>query len=863
MRGEERLSIRRWAQLALCAAVVTYGIVGFPTPNDPHQRQAAAIDLSDENGCFIVCPGGSTTITYSDGSTGTITHDAETGEVTTEGIKSGPGNQVTQVAQQNPETQETTTHEYSYDSNGKYSGSTTTTTSREQTPEEKKQNSWASSSHNRLEGDYGVTTPNSGEDTSAATLDKLLEDLPNTRGFSTDRAQTALEEIKRNLRAGQTYLSRDQMAKVLCAGMSGCTATTPTAIKRHLEQHGVTFGRGEKAGCTDPLGSGSCYDGPSTLSNDQTVTFLDRALKHQPGYNPPVTVYSPPSGPGPGPSCQNGFTVIAEHIDSANGDDGCRPPNCPFGRRSDGWCEIPASDDPPVVYVASTGPVAEDDGSASFSVVLSHPYTADVAVDASTSDGTATAGSDYIAVTAQTVTVAAGKRSVSVPVTIIDDTDEEPDETFMLSLSNPTNSATLSPSPQAEATITANDQPRRVQNLQASCERQRGSRFYEMDLSWEEPPGHDDIYQYRVSVIENAITRVSYYTSRTTHSATPELRTSTQNYRLEVTPVTRSKTVDGDPASVELYCGAPQTITFDRPAVTVAEGSSVNLTITVDPSYRWLEIPLVSEPQGATVRSDYSFPTTACPSGSERRCTTSELWHGKAVTFTARQDTDADNEEVVISFGDIPGIIGGANLRVTVTITDDDGCSGTEHYHDSDPAASEPYCHSNDHMDPLLRLCDADTAQSWREHSGGGHIDRVTAACPAPTTTASLTGPAGLRLSLEISVAGASTADSREFRVYTTNNGCNPADPASGGTCAVPGTHYHAALKQADCSTDVTTLTFTSSAAQTVYLCTLIDAGHGREDRLLDVVVQDTHVLRGHIHSTHPAVIEPPLRGTQ
>ena len=201
----------------------------------------------------------------------------------------------------------------------------------------------------------------------------------------------------------------------------------------------------------------------------------------------------------------------------------------------------------------------------------------------------------------------------------------------------------------------------------------------------------------------------------------------------------------------------------------------------------------------------------------------------------------------------INGLALGAPTSVAVDIVDDD-CAAGAHFHGADPAATGPYCHSNDHL--LRPMCDATAAQTWQEHSAGAHVDRVVAPCPLPTVTASLTGPAGLRLSLEISVT-ADAANPREFRVYTTNGGCAP----SAADCAVPATHYHAALKQADCATDAGTLTFTSSAAQTVYLCTLIDVDHGFGTRLLDVVVQD--IQHGHVYVTEQAEVEPPMRGTQ
>ena len=42
MADRQRSSVRRWAQLALGAAIVMYGIVGFPTPQDTAPNEAAA-----------------------------------------------------------------------------------------------------------------------------------------------------------------------------------------------------------------------------------------------------------------------------------------------------------------------------------------------------------------------------------------------------------------------------------------------------------------------------------------------------------------------------------------------------------------------------------------------------------------------------------------------------------------------------------------------------------------------------------------------------------------------------------------------------------------------------------------------------
>jgi hypothetical protein len=72
-----------------------------------------------------------------------------------------------------------------------------------------------------------------------------------------------------------------------------------------------------------------------------------------------------------------------------------------------------------------------------FTVSLSQAATSTVTYDIATSDGTATAGSDYAAVTSTPQSIPAGQTSKTFSVTINGDTTVEPDETFYLNLSNP------------------------------------------------------------------------------------------------------------------------------------------------------------------------------------------------------------------------------------------------------------------------------------------------------------------------------------------------------------------------------------------------------------------------------------------
>ena len=92
----------------------------------------------------------------------------------------------------------------------------------------------------------------------------------------------------------------------------------------------------------------------------------------------------------------------------------------------------------PTLSVLDTA-VNEDDGSVGFLVTLSPAATGTVTVDYTTQDdGTAVAGTDYIA-TSGTLTFAPGEREKKTAlVPIVDDDEEDSGETFRLVLSNPT-----------------------------------------------------------------------------------------------------------------------------------------------------------------------------------------------------------------------------------------------------------------------------------------------------------------------------------------------------------------------------------------------------------------------------------------
>ena len=99
--------------------------------------------------------------------------------------------------------------------------------------------------------------------------------------------------------------------------------------------------------------------------------------------------------------------------------------------------------------------VAENAGTAIFTVTLSLQAADDVTVNYATSNGTATAGSDYTA-TSGTLTIAAGETTGTISVPILEDSLVEPAETFNLTLSSASANAIID-DPQGVCTISIDD----------------------------------------------------------------------------------------------------------------------------------------------------------------------------------------------------------------------------------------------------------------------------------------------------------------------------------------------------------------------------------------------------------------------
>ncbi|MDE2732240.1 MAG: hypothetical protein OXI38_12685, partial [Bacteroidota bacterium] len=94
-------------------------------------------------------------------------------------------------------------------------------------------------------------------------------------------------------------------------------------------------------------------------------------------------------------------------------------------------------DSTPMLAVADAHVYEMPDAQLKFEVTLGRAVSGTVMVDYATSDGTAVAGQDYIAVSG-TLTFAPGERLKSISVTVLDDVIDEGEETLVLLLANAT-----------------------------------------------------------------------------------------------------------------------------------------------------------------------------------------------------------------------------------------------------------------------------------------------------------------------------------------------------------------------------------------------------------------------------------------
>jgi len=245
-----------------------------------------------------------------------------------------------------------------------------------------------------------------------------------------------------------TYLTSEGQTTIDLMGIDG---PNPQYVGDTLSP--TTVQRGETVTFTlDVLNTGNW---PITLTTSSTFTFTDGT------YTFTATLAAPTAIPTDTQRSLT-FTVAIVNPGFAVGD--YDPTLYLVGTEPGQTYDRPVSDQvsvtvPPATVQFSSGTYSVDEGAgtAVITITLNAASSLTITVDyATVSGGSATAGSDYTAVSG-TLTFSPGDTSLTFTVPITDDVVYDPDETITLTLSSPSNALLGSPNP---ATLTiVEDQP--------------------------------------------------------------------------------------------------------------------------------------------------------------------------------------------------------------------------------------------------------------------------------------------------------------------------------------------------------------------------------------------------------------------
>ena len=315
---------------------------------------------------------------------------------------------------------------------------------------------------------------------------------------------------------------------------------------------------------------------------------------------------------------------------------------------------ITDDDDPPTVSVAAANVTEGDSGSTNltFTATLSAASGKQVMVNwAEGTGGTATSGTDYTAITGGTLTFAAGTTSQTFNVSVTGDTDVEPDETVVVTLSSPTNATISATAGSATGTITDDDKPTVTLSLSPSSISENGgvatvtatldgAVTVATTVTVAAAAGTDtDASDFTLSSANTLTIAAGDTTSTGTVTITAENNaldepnksvtvSGTVSHNGVATPASKTLTItDDDPAPM---------LSIDSPSVTEGDSGSKNLTFTAT----------LSAASGREVTVDYADAGTGtATSGTDYTAIT-------AGTLTFAAETTSQTFNVAVT-GDV------------------------------------------------------------------------------------------------------------------------------------------------------------------------------------------------------------------
>ena len=246
-----------------------------------------------------------------------------------------------------------------------------------------------------------------------------------------------------------------------------------------------------------------------------------------------------------------------------------------------GTVTVTIVDDDISVSIQAATTVDEAAGPATLTVSAGELVAQNVVVTYMTvADGNATADADFDSTTA-TTTILAGTTSAVATVAIINDTDDELDETFSVKLVSATN-ATIAPAA-SSSTVTITDDDVPVVSIEAATAVDEGAGPATLSVTADRPVAQDVVVTYMTVADGNATANVDFTSTTATTTIAAGTTSTTATVAIE------SDTIDelNETFSVKLVSATNATI---DPAA-----SSSTVTITDD------DVPVVSIEAGRNV----------------------------------------------------------------------------------------------------------------------------------------------------------------------------------------------------------------------------------------------------------------------
>ena len=357
-------------------------------------------------------------------------------------------------------------------------------------------------------------------------------------------------------------------------------------------------------------------------------------------------------------------------------------------------------DDPaPMLSIDSPSVTEGDSGSTdlTFTATLSAVSGREVTVQyADAGTGTATSGTDYTALTAGTLTFAAGTTSQTFDVSVTGDVLDEADETVNVRLKDPVNAAVSTTAGTGTGTITDNDAtPTLLISSPSVAEGDSGSTSLTYTVTLSAASGREVTVQYADAGTGTA-TSGTDYTAITAGTLTFAAGTTSRTFNVLVTGdtvnesnetvgvnwsnaanatistraglITNELRVDGTITDDD---GAPDTITLTVDDADVGEGdgaTTITVTATVDGTTRFAEATTVSvSVAGSGTAGAVDF---AAVSDFNISIAAGAASATGTFTLTPTDDSDDETDETITVSGTSTGL---TVNPVTISLTDNDG----------------------------------------------------------------------------------------------------------------------------------------------------------------------------------------------